>query len=80
MTELEAHLGAVQVGTVYRHASASGERISFRYADEWLTYDGCFAIDPELFLDTRTTSPSRGGLFGALTDRSRPCRTRHHHV
>lgn len=68
MTELEARLGAVRVGTVYRHASASGERISFRYADEWLTHDGCFAIDPELFLDTRTTSPSRGGLFGAFTD------------
>jgi serine/threonine-protein kinase HipA len=68
MTELEAHLGAVHVGTIYRHPSASGERISFRYADAWLTHNGGFAIDPELFLDTRTTSPSRGALFGAFTD------------
>lgn len=68
MTELEAHLEGVHVGTVYRHPSASGERIAFRYADAWLTHDGCFAIDPELFLDTRTTSPARGAMFGAFTD------------
>jgi serine/threonine-protein kinase HipA len=61
-------LGELQVGHVYRYAGRGGERIAFRYAQEWLEADSHFAIDPELFLDARTTSPARGGLFGAFAD------------
>jgi serine/threonine-protein kinase HipA len=68
MSEVDAYLGAVPVGTVYRHPSSRGERIAFRYADAWLTHEERFAIDPELFLDVRTTSPARGAPFGAFTD------------
>ncbi|HKY40909.1 MAG TPA: HipA domain-containing protein [Polyangiaceae bacterium] len=68
MTDVEVQLGALPVGTFYRHSSASGERVSFRYAEQWLVSPERFAIDPELFLDPRTTTPARGGLFGALSD------------
>lgn len=68
MSDVEARLGSLRVGTVHRHPSARGERISFRYSDEWLQSTDRFAIDPELFLDSRTTTPARGGLFGAFAD------------
>jgi serine/threonine-protein kinase HipA len=68
MTDVELRLQTLPVGTVYRHASSSGERISFRYADHWLASPERFAIDPELFLDARATAPARGGLFGAFSD------------
>jgi serine/threonine-protein kinase HipA len=68
MTDVEVHLGALPVGTVYRHSSSSGARISFRYAEQWLASPAPFAIDPELFLDLRTMTPARGGLFGAFSD------------
>jgi serine/threonine-protein kinase HipA len=68
MSDVEIQLGGLPLGAVYRHPAAGGERISFRYASEWLANSECFAIDPELFLDARVTTPARGGLFGAFTD------------
>lgn len=68
MKDVELRLHGLPVGTVYRHASSSGERISFRYAQDWLASRERFALDPELFLDARATTPARGGLFGALSD------------
>jgi len=68
MTDVEVRLGGLKVGTIHRYAATGGERIAFRYASEWLGSELAFAIDPELFLDARTTSPARGGLFGAFAD------------
>jgi serine/threonine-protein kinase HipA len=68
VNELDVHLGALLLGHVHRHASRTGERISFRYDESWLGRSERFSIDPELFLDTRTTSPARGGVFGAFAD------------
>jgi serine/threonine-protein kinase HipA len=68
MSDLELHLQDRIVGRVHRHANREGERISFRYDEEWLAADDCFSVDPELFLDARTTSPARGGVFGAFAD------------
>ncbi len=68
---IEVHLGssAAPVGEIYRHPRGGGERISFRYASSWLSGDDRFAIDPELHLDSSTTSP-RGShdIFGAFAD------------
>jgi serine/threonine-protein kinase HipA len=68
VSDLELHLQDRIVGRVHRHANRDGERISFRYDEEWLGADDCFSVDPELFLDARTTSPARGGVFGAFAD------------
>jgi serine/threonine-protein kinase HipA len=68
MKPIDVRLGALAVGECYRYPGPAGERIAFRYADEWLAAQERFAIDPELFLDPRTTSPARGGLFGAFAD------------
>ena len=68
MSELEVHLEAQPIGHVHRHASRGGERISFRYDPAWLARPDRFSIDPELHLDQRTTSPARGGVFGAFAD------------
>jgi serine/threonine-protein kinase HipA len=68
VTPVEVRLGEARVGTIYRHPASGGERVTFRYAEEWLASSERFAIDPELSLDARTTGPSRGGLFGALAD------------
>jgi serine/threonine-protein kinase HipA len=68
MSDIEVRLGTQHVGTIHRYAAAGGERIAFRYTAEWLSSEQCFPIDPELFLDARTTSPARGGLFGAFAD------------
>lgn len=68
MTDIEVRLSEVSVGSIYRQPAARGERIAFRYAEEWLAYVDRFAIDPELFLDRSTTVPARTPLFGALAD------------
>jgi hypothetical protein len=68
MSHIDVRLGEYALGTVHRHPDKTGERIAFRYANEWLNGAERFAIDPELFLDARTTSPARGGLFGAFAD------------
>jgi serine/threonine-protein kinase HipA len=68
MTLIDVDLGTRPLGSVYRHPSSSGERISFRYCQDWLQSPERFAIDPELFLDPRTTTPKSGGLFGAFSD------------
>ncbi|HEY3496413.1 MAG TPA: type II toxin-antitoxin system HipA family toxin [Polyangiaceae bacterium] len=68
MIGVEVHLGERVLGHVHRHAGRGGERISFRYDDRWLAASERFSIDPELFLDARTTSPARGGVFGAFAD------------
>jgi len=68
VTSVALVLGDVQVGEIYRHPSPGGERISFRYTDAWLASPARFALDPELHLDARVSSPARGGSFGALTD------------
>ena len=68
MTPVEVRLGRLALGEVFRFPRPGGERIAFRYADEWLTSSERFQIDPELFLDGRTTSPARGDLFGAFAD------------
>ncbi len=56
------------IGEVYRYPHAGGERIGFRYDPRWLMHEERFAIDPDLYLDSRTTSPKRGGVFGAFAD------------
>ena len=68
MTDVDVELKRHPVGAIYRHSSSSGERISFRYDSDWLANSESFAIDPELFLDSRTTSPARGGSFGVFSD------------
>lgn len=68
MTRVALVLGDLQVGELHRHPSPGGERTSFRYTDAWLASPTRFALDPELHLDSRTTSPARGGLFGAFSD------------
>lgn len=68
MTPLELYLGDQVVGEIFRYPRPGGERIAFRYTDEWLTFREHFQIDPELFLDRRTVSPSRSVLFGAFSD------------
>jgi serine/threonine-protein kinase HipA len=68
VTPVEVRLGRLALGEVFRFPRPGGERIAFRYADEWLTSSERFQIDPELFLDGRTTSPGRGDLFGAFAD------------
>lgn len=68
MTDIEVRLGEASVGSIYRQPGARGERIAFRYSEEWLSYAERFAIDPELFLDRSTTVPGRAPLFGAFAD------------
>jgi serine/threonine-protein kinase HipA len=68
MTPIEVRLGDRSLGEVFRFPRPGGERIAFRYADDWLASSDRFQIDPELFLDGRTTSPARGALFGAFAD------------
>jgi serine/threonine-protein kinase HipA len=68
VNEVEVHLDDRALGLVHRHPGRSGERISFRYDEAWLQAAERFAVDPELFLDARTTSPARGGVFGAFAD------------
>lgn len=68
MSEVEVGLGELGVGTVYRELRRGVERISFRYREDWLASRGAFALDPELPLDTRLSTPARGALFGALAD------------
>lgn len=68
MSHVEVHLGERPVGRVHRHLGRQGERISFHYDEDWLALPERFPIDPELFLDARTTSPARGGVFGAFSD------------
>jgi serine/threonine-protein kinase HipA len=68
MTSIEVRLGDHPLGDVFRLARPGGERIAFRYADDWLASSERFQIDPELFLDGRTTSPARGVLFGVFAD------------
>lgn len=68
MTDIDVDLGTRPLGSIYRHPSSNGERVSFRYAQDWLVSPERFAIDPELFLDSRTTTPKRAGLFGAFSD------------
>jgi serine/threonine-protein kinase HipA len=67
-TEVDVHLHSVALGRVFRTPAPNGERIAFRYAESWLSEPDRFAIDPELFLDSRTTVPARAGLFGAFAD------------
>ena len=59
MTPIEVRLGDVPLGDVFRLPRPGGERIAFRYADDWLVSSERFQIDPELFLDGRTSSPAR---------------------
>lgn len=68
MTDIEVQFGDVSLGVVYRYPAAHGERMAFRYSDAWLSRENRFAVDPELFLDARATSPARGGVFGAFAD------------
>lgn len=68
MTDIEVRFGEVNVGTIYQQPGTRAERIAFRYAEDWLSYSGRFAIDPELFLDRSTTVPGRAPLFGVFRD------------
>ena len=68
MTDVEVRLGDVDLGSIYRQPGARGERIAFRYAEQWLSHEERFAIDPELFLDRSTTVAARAPLFGAFAD------------
>jgi serine/threonine-protein kinase HipA len=68
VSRIELVLGDVLVGELHRHPGRDGESVSFRYSEDWLEAPTGFALDPELHLDARTSSPARGGLFGALSD------------
>jgi serine/threonine-protein kinase HipA len=68
MTAIEVRLGDRPLGDVFRLPRPGGERVAFRYSDGWLASGERFQIDPELFLDGRTTSPARGALFGVFAD------------
>ena len=57
------------VGIMRRHAARGGERVTFRYADEWIASPHGFAIDPSLPLGPGTFRPAQGHVtFGAMAD------------
>jgi serine/threonine-protein kinase HipA len=68
MSDIDVRLEERAVGFVQRHVGRSGERISFRYDPTWLSSPERFSIDPELYLDSRRSTPARGGVFGAFAD------------
>lgn len=68
MSDAHIFLGNSELGELFRVPHRAGERITFRYGSAWLSDPAHFALDPELHLDARSTTPARGGLFGALSD------------
>lgn len=57
------------VGIVRRHAARGGERVTFSYAEEWISSAGGYAIDPALPVGPGMFRPLAGhATFGSIGD------------
>lgn len=58
-----------RVGTLYRVPAKDRETISFEYHQDWLDFDGRFAIEPSLRVGKGRFYPEQGReMFGAIGD------------
>ena len=58
-----------QVGIMRRHAARGGERVTFAYAEDWISSEQGHAIDPTLPVGPGTFRPAAGhAVFSAIAD------------